>query len=770
MRATMSIAFTGSALAILLYPASFGQAIQYTQVPLDLIEGPSSREPLGSIGRLRVTPGGALVISDLVSFGFITRLYVKEATLTQFRIRLADTSFIRGQVPFPEVTPCRPGSQPGGPLLPEKPCEDQDHLFVTDERIHFSPSNLYDTKGRGFAWNIDYSTDSPTVLFQRIRWLSPGPPKVSLPGLGADYLVERFWGLFPSADRWAYGFISAADWTRSDRPIVNGIYRVDPATTRWERVFAVASDTEYSAVWRLANGEFLLLRETGSGKELIRMSADGRTSTTLLAAGRSVSGIPVKKCCELLGDPVNSQALAGFTDETDRDRALVVRPDGLKVLDVANSQESWQGLDIKGDLVLVGGPGRLVTRTIVDGFPQVSVRPAERLVVFDLSTEQQQAVGQKGHPVGSASINVFLHRYSGLAANGDVYAVATVTGAGSAGPNLYRITAPRYPELRIDSVTSPARSGEEVTVKGFWGAASGVEVLVEGERVNSTLKGADSVAFTVTGPAGTRKVRLRATLLGRRTVLSNTVTVQVTAALPTGPEISRVVHGASFLPGALAPGTFASVFGSNFGVEAPAPARAVFELGGASVDMCGVQARLFHNTGQGQINFVVPRAAEGRAECEVTVTASGQKSRPVAVRVVDQSLALFEFTPVAQGPALAIITTVQYQFIGPVLTGADYLVRAAPGEVLILWGSGGGVTSPAVEDGEAAPAAGAATRRTPVVKIGGVPAEVLYSGMAPGFLGLYQITVRVPEDTPPGDAPLWFGELPDGPVYSLAIR
>ncbi|MFN0170921.1 MAG: hypothetical protein ACKV22_31275 [Bryobacteraceae bacterium] len=551
---------------------------------------------------------------------------------------------------------------------------------------------------------------------------------------------------------------------------MNGIYRVDPVTTRWERVFAVASDTEYSAVWRLANGEFLLLRETGSGKELIRMSADGKTSTILVAAGRSVSGIPVKKCCELLGDPVNSQALAGFTDETDRDRVLVVRPDGLKVLDVANSQESWQGLDIKGDLVLVGGPGRLVTRTIVDGFPQVSVRPAERLVVFDLSTEQQQAVGQKGHPVGSASINVFLHRYSGLAANGDVYAVATVTGAGSVGPNLYRITAPRYPELRIDSVTSPARSGEEVTVKGFWGAASGVEVLVEGERVNSTLKGADSVAFTVTGPPGSRKVRLRATLAGRRVVLSNTVTLQVTTALPAAPEISRVVHGASFRPGAVAPGTFASVFGSNFGVEAPAPARAVFELGGANVEMCGVRARLFHNTGQGQINFVVPRAAEGRAECEVTVTASGQKSRPVAVRVVDQSLALFEFRPVAQGPALPIITNVQYQFIGPVLPGADYLVRAAPGEVLILWGSGGGLTSPAVEDGEAAPATGAATRRPPVVKIGGVPAEVLYSGMAPGFLGLYQISVRVPEDTPPGDVPLWFGELPDGPVYSLAIR
>jgi uncharacterized protein (TIGR03437 family) len=36
--------------------------------------------------------------------------------------------------------------------------------------------------------------------------------------------------------------------------------------------------------------------------------------------------------------------------------------------------------------------------------------------------------------------------------------------------------------------------------------------------------------------------------------------------------------------------------------------------------------------------------------------------------------------------------------------------------------------------------------------IGGVPTNVLFSGLAPTFVGLYQINVQVPADVPSGDA------------------
>jgi adhesin/invasin len=36
--------------------------------------------------------------------------------------------------------------------------------------------------------------------------------------------------------------------------------------------------------------------------------------------------------------------------------------------------------------------------------------------------------------------------------------------------------------------------------------------------------------------------------------------------------------------------------------------------------------------------------------------------------------------------------------------------------------------------------------------IGGVPAQVPFAGLAPGFIGLGQVNILVPQDAPKGDA------------------
>jgi uncharacterized protein (TIGR03437 family) len=66
---------------------------------------------------------------------------------------------------------------------------------------------------------------------------------------------------------------------------------------------------------------------------------------------------------------------------------------------------------------------------------------------------------------------------------------------------------------------------------------------------------------------------------------------------------------------------------------------------------------------------------------------------------------------------------------------------------LYLTGLGG--TDPPLREGTAAPASPLSrTLSQPTVFIGGQPALVFFSGLAPGLVGVYQVNVIVPADAP----------------------
>lgn len=82
---------------------------------------------------------------------------------------------------------------------------------------------------------------------------------------------------------------------------------------------------------------------------------------------------------------------------------------------------------------------------------------------------------------------------------------------------------------------------------------------------------------------------------------------------------------------------------------------------------------------------------------------------------------------------------------------------AQPGQIISLFGTGFGSTSPSVPAGQLD--SGIANLTNPItVTIGSVTlssSDVLYAGLAPGSIsGLYQINVRVPASTPAGDIPV----------------
>ena len=86
-------------------------------------------------------------------------------------------------------------------------------------------------------------------------------------------------------------------------------------------------------------------------------------------------------------------------------------------------------------------------------------------------------------------------------------------------------------------------------------------------------------------------------------------------------------------------------------------------------------------------------------------------------------------------------------------TLVDATHPAKPGEVLTIYLDGMGATNPSVGTGQAAPSSEPLARAVtqPVVTVDGNNADVLFAGLTPGAVGLYQINLRVPANAKSGD-------------------
>ena len=208
-----------------------------------------------------------------------------------------------------------------------------------------------------------------------------------------------------------------------------------------------------------------------------------------------------------------------------------------------------------------------------------------------------------------------------------------------------------------------------------------------------------------------------------------------------------VVNAASSAPGApVAPGSIASVYG-NFLLNSPFGALGVplpTNLGGLSLAFGSAEAPLFY-AGGGQVNLQVPWELAGQSDASLSATLAGGTGPAQTVTLAAYAPGIF--TVNGQGTGAGAILDDSYN---PITT----LNPAAAGiTTILLYCTGLGPVS-------SQPATGAAatgdplslTTTNPTVTIGNVAGQVVWSGLAPGSVGEYQINVFVPANAPTGNA------------------
>lgn len=204
------------------------------------------------------------------------------------------------------------------------------------------------------------------------------------------------------------------------------------------------------------------------------------------------------------------------------------------------------------------------------------------------------------------------------------------------------------------------------------------------------------------------------------------------------------VNAASFADQPVAPGSLVSGFGARL-AEKTVVAKSLplpRDLDGVQVLVNGEPAPL-QFVSPGQINYVLPQKTSlGTADTEVV--RKGEVVARGVVLVWQVSPGLFSRDGSGEGPGK--------------VANADWSPNstekpAQAGEFIHIFGTGAGGVTPPVADGVAAPGDPLSrTTATPEVYVGGLRAEVSFSGLSPGMAATWQIDAVIPAAVEPGPA------------------
>ena len=363
--------------------------------------------------------------------------------------------------------------------------------------------------------------------------------------------------------------------------------------------------------------------------------------------------------------------------------------------------------------------------------------------------------------------------------------VTAASGGGSAGKGATAAAA-CTPQKLLPVFT---RLGSGFNVSAGWPEA--LELTVLDDCGHFLTSGSVIVSFTSGDPAislnSLKDGRWVATWLPHASAAQVTITAKATESQPplrgsaqlggglmpnaAVPIIGAggVVSAASYAKKApVAPGSFISVFGSNFSGGTLASAQFPFatQLGGTQVTLGGKLLPLYVVSGN-QINALVPFDLPANSVQQLMVQRDSAISLPESVTIAASAPGVFALNQQGSGDGIIV----NYPPNGPFFE-VDSTHPASPGDVIVIYCAGLGAVNPPVPAGSQSQASPPSITVNPVtVTIGGNPAAVAFAGLTPGFTGLYQINTVVPTGLSSGNQRVIISVAgQQSPVVTLNVR
>jgi uncharacterized protein (TIGR03437 family) len=221
----------------------------------------------------------------------------------------------------------------------------------------------------------------------------------------------------------------------------------------------------------------------------------------------------------------------------------------------------------------------------------------------------------------------------------------------------------------------------------------------------------------------------------------NSVTTNVNIRAQPTITSKSVVNAASFTA-PIAPGSYVTIFGTDLSDPGNTTRETTsilplaldtvtvsFDVPSANLSVPGYM----YFVSSGQVNIQVPWELKGQTSAQVKVTVNETSwGNVVTVPLADYSPAFFGSS--------TLVAAVDLN--GKVIKSNH---PAIPGQTIQLFANGLGPVTHQPASGNPAPSSPLAETTTkPVVMIGNQEATVSFSGLAPGFAGLYQINAEVP--------------------------